>query len=396
MIRRRKPIPPAARLLAALFAVLGSPLAMGGCSFEPKSMDDEEFWESGYKVLMGGDFGFADTYREGVDSARKSGYDRPLQKLTPFLAAADFSIVNLETPVADLDIKPYRAKKKLVHLGRPWVYKKYLKKYDVNAVGLANNHTMDCGPEGLSQTLKTMDDIGVPRFGAGMNAEEAGRPFVKEIGVGKNRFKLAVFTASEYHGTEESLKRESRFSFGDRPGVYPLWSKQPGGMIKKFRKENTKSFIVVFPHWGLNYEWKHRQQTKIGEVLLDSGADIIIGHGGHLVQEVEKYKNKWIVYSLGNFMFNTSGRYKKKHAWPYSVVSFLRFSFSGSKLNCRFRLYPVFCDNLRTKYQTRPVNEKEFLQVIELLKKRSGKAFPTDLTTGKDKLGRYLEGVVIP
>ena len=123
----------------------------------------------------------------------------------------------------------------------------------------------------------------------------------------------------------------------------------------------------------------------MAEKLVDAGADIIIGHGGHLIQEIEKYNDKWIIYSLGNFVFNSPGRYEKENAWPYSVISILRFSFKNNKLNARVRLYPIVTDNLVTNYQTHPVDEKDFNKTIELLTDKSASSKASLSNTGKGK-----------
>jgi hypothetical protein len=81
-------------------------------SFKLKPLDDKEFWESGYKVLFAGDFSYGDTYEQGNEINKKHGYDYSLAKIAPFLNSADYSIVNLETPITDIDIKPYKNLKK--------------------------------------------------------------------------------------------------------------------------------------------------------------------------------------------------------------------------------------------------------------------------------------------
>jgi poly-gamma-glutamate capsule biosynthesis protein CapA/YwtB (metallophosphatase superfamily) len=383
---------------AAAASVVFSCLVGACCSSsKAKTFDDKEFWDTGFKVLLGGDFCFGDTYKEGKAALKKNGYDYPFEKIAPFLNAADFSVVNLETPITDVDFEPYKGSKKWVHRGEVAVYPKYMKKYRINAVSLANNHSMDCGVEGLLQTIKILDDNAVSRFGAGVDSDEAGKPLTKDIAIGKKHFELAVFAAYEHRKKKDDKEYSSRFASPDAPGVNPLSPKDMGDSIGKYRKNHTDAFIIVFPHWGSNYAWKSKDQTKIGEELIDSGADIVVGHGAHLMQEIEKHKDKWIVYSLGNFMFNSPGRYQKKDRWPYSEISVLRFSFDNAKLNCRLRLYPVVSDNLLTNYQTRPVDEKDFDKAVDLLKDQSDRSdiFSSDLAMGKDKLGFYLEAVVL-
>ena len=72
-----------------------------------------------------------------------------------------------------------------------------MKKYRINAVSLANNHIMDCGVEGLLETMKILDSNSILRIGAGSNADEAAMPLIKDIAIGKDHIKLAVFAAYE-------------------------------------------------------------------------------------------------------------------------------------------------------------------------------------------------------
>jgi hypothetical protein len=91
--------------IALLFLCL---LTACNSSFQLKPLDDKKFWESGYKVLFAGDFSYGDTYEQGNAINKKHGYDYSLSKIAPFLNSVDYSIVNLETPITDVDIKPYK------------------------------------------------------------------------------------------------------------------------------------------------------------------------------------------------------------------------------------------------------------------------------------------------
>ena len=382
-----------------IFAALFFVCLLTACSslIQAKRFDNDEFWESGHKILFGGDFSYGDTYKEGKETNEKYGYDYSFTKVAPFLNLADYSIVNLETPITDVDIEPYKKLKTWVHRGEPAVYSQYMKKYSINAVSLANNHARDCGVEGLSETIMILDSNLISHVGAGSNDDEAAAPLIKDIIIGKDRIKLAVFAAYEDRYKKNSTESSSIFAAVDQPGVNLLAPEKIAKRIKEFRDTNPNGFVVVFPHWGSNYAWKSRSQTDLAEKLIAAGADIVMGHGAHLIQEIEKYKDKWIIYSLGNFVFNSPGRYEQKDAWPYSAIMLLRFSFENNKLKANFRLYPIITDNLVTNYQTHPVDEKDFNKIIELLMEKSAgsKALLSSMVKGRDKLGFYLEGIVL-
>ena len=291
---------------AAIFLFL---LTACSPSLSTKRAGDDEHRTKGYRILFGGDFSYGDTYEEGRKIIEQYGYDYSMNKISPFLNEADLSIVNLETPLTAVDIRPYIKLKRWVHRGDPDVYPGYMKKYRINAVSLANNHTMDCGIEGFLETLKVLDSASIYRIGAGLNAAEAANPLIKEIVIGNEHIKLALFAAYEdRRKISEALNPV--FASDKKPGVNLLAPEKIADDIRSFKEKNANGFVVVFPHWGSNYAWKSQSQTDLAEKLIDAGADIIIGHGAHMLQEIERYKDKFIIYSLGNSVFNTPGRYK--------------------------------------------------------------------------------------
>ena len=370
------------------------------CSYsvQIKSTDNNGFWASGYKILLGGDFSYCDTYKEGRKTNDKYGYDYSFSKVAFFLNSVDYSIINLETPVTSVAIEPYLNLKRWVHRGDLTIYPQYIKKYRINAVALANNHSMDCGNEGLLETLQILNSNDILCFGAGSNAGEAATPLIKDIIIGEKHIKLAVFAAYEDRYQRNSFAFPSDFASPAQAGVNLLAPEKIAALIKEFKKNNPDGFVVVFPHWGSNYAWKSQNQTDLAKNLIDAGADIIIGHGAHIMQEIEKYKDKWIIYSLGNFVFNSPGRYQDNGAWPYSAILILSFSLENNKTNSSFRLYPIITDNLLTNYQTHPVDEKDFNKLMDTLKNKtadSGDLF-SYLIKGKDEFGFYLEGVLFP
>mgnify|MGYP000232600171 CR=1 FL=1 len=117
----------------------------------------------------------------------------------------------------------------------------------------------------------------------------------------------------EYYGTQYGLGDESvlikeignkKVGFiGINDTNYPLDSSKVVGLIKNI--ENKADHIIVNIHWGQEYELEaHARQKFLAYEMVDAGADVIIGHHPHVIQEVEVYKNKPIFYSLGNFVFD--------------------------------------------------------------------------------------------
>jgi poly-gamma-glutamate capsule biosynthesis protein CapA/YwtB (metallophosphatase superfamily) len=109
----------------------------------------------------------------------------------------------------------------------------------------------------------------------------------------------------------------------------------------------------------------------MAHAIVDAGADLVLGHGAHMLQELELYHGKWIVYSLGNFVFQSRGRYQEKGVDAFSLVARLDVAEFDGGLHTILRLYPIACDNQVTNYQSYPVRQGEFQELSSLLLQRS-------------------------
>jgi poly-gamma-glutamate capsule biosynthesis protein CapA/YwtB (metallophosphatase superfamily) len=374
-----------------------------------------------FKILFVGDISFAENYvlhdssesKSGINVIEQYGRDYFFENIKHALFDADLVIANLETPLVDIKNtqRPYfsyssRYNKKEGRF-QHWSDSKktpiYLKKYNISTVCLANNHMLDFGIEGLYQTLDTLDNYRIKFFGAGYNRKQARTPFIKEIVVGKKIVKLIVFSAFEYRKAYDI--DFSFYASSSKGGVNQLSLTAITKKIKEIRENTDDTFIVIFPHLSgaRNYGWKTDRQTEMGHKLIDAGANLVIGHGPHNLQQIEKYKDHWIVYSLGNFVFNSRGAYDKYNAPPHGLVAKLIFSdrqnnnimqdISNNPITKYMRLYVTVIDNKRTNFQTRFVNEKEFEFVYKSLisNKDIWKPSEDETKTGIDNIGRYIE-----
>jgi poly-gamma-glutamate capsule biosynthesis protein CapA/YwtB (metallophosphatase superfamily) len=197
---------------------------------------------------------------------------------------------------------------------------------------------------------------------------------------------------------EHRDRYDRKFAFyaaAGRPGVNRLDADRLAAQIRRIKRGPSAPFVVVTPHWGLDYSRRRKLEEKTARAAIDAGADLVIGHGAHHCQTVERYKKRWILYNIGNFMFNSPGRYAEKdsHATSLVVRLGLRPAGSGSATVASLRCYPIFTDNLRSAYRSRPVSAREFQRVRELLARTSPDAagFRRGVRAGRDRLGRYLE-----
>lgn len=346
--------------------------------------------------LLGGDFCFAETYQTRLEDKgeinilKTYGYDYSLQAIAPLLARTDLSIVNLETPLTDLSDPPFSENEKYkIHKGDIIQNPLILNKYKISVVSLANNHTMDFGHEGLLQTFQVLTDHGIHFFGAGKNEKEASEPYQFNFQFGNKILPIVVIA-----GLDFSKKYDEQYQFyadSNAAGVNAFTQNSVIAQISENRKVHPEAFIIVFPHWFVNYDWITPEQTELVHAMIDAGADIVIGHGTHMFQEIERYKNKWIIYSLGNLMFNSPGRYQKKEANPYSCAALVESECSHKCVAMQMKLYFILSDNRKTNYQPRFLKKREMKEALALLKGHTlNSKYGEDYEKGRDKIGYFI------
>ena len=165
----------------------------------------------------------------------------------------------------------------------------------IDVASVASTHIGDGGRAGILQTIASLKKYGIVPFGAGPDLAAARTPAVFEMG----GVKVAILgydgISSKYYGATDT-------TIGDAPlnGTYikadVAAARAAGAQV-----------VIVFPHWGIEYTFGPSQvQQRLGHLMIDAGADLVIGNHPHWVQSVEIYKGKPIWYSLGNFTFDQS------------------------------------------------------------------------------------------
>ena len=357
---------------------------------EPPTLVDERVACS---VLFGGDTSFGENYQArlaakgGTDILQEHGYDYSLQRLTPLLRACDHTVLNLETPVTNLTASPLAGRKTYVHHADVEKTPAALARHGVTAVSLANNHAMDYGADGLQQTRRILQVRGVATCGAGMDDARAAAPWSRTLAVGDHQVRLVV--AAGFACGQAYADKFDCCAGAGKPGVNRWTPARAGEQIRALRHEHPQAFIVAFPHWGPNYAWATARQRTLARALVAGGADLVLGHGAHRLQECEQIDGRWVVYGLGNFMFNSPGRYDKLDAPPYSLAARLCLAPAADGTDFSLRLYPIYSDNRRTGYRPRFVTLEEFSRVRRLLAERSHPSQPP-LPAVRDDVGRCL------
>lgn len=350
-----------------------------------------------YRILVLGDFHFGESYgRAGARILADKGYEHSLKYLRPFAEEADHFIVNLEAPTVDPQKhpSPLRGKKTYIHWADPVRSPIELKKAGVDAVSLANNHTVDHGVEGLLSTFKYLSEVGIPWFGAGETLKEAKKPYVISLP------ELVGGGEIQFHGSfQYSKSHDESFGFyakADTPGCASL--SRAALKNRDILEGAEQAFHIAFPHWGANYKWSGIGQRNLSALLLEQGHNLILGHGSHCIQELEHTDNRWVAYGIGNGNFQSGGRFKKyvdeNGILPMGAWAMLHVDLKGTgDRRIHLRLYPVYSDNNETDFQPKPVSETDFRNAISTLRKASldsGRFDNSYRDFGRDELGWYI------
>ena len=227
---------------------------------------------------------------------------------------SDVVLGNLEIPLTTSTTKTSR--KTLEELKRKdqWILKgdpnhvPFLKSTGISMVSLANNHAMDYGPKGLNQMMNGLDRAKISHAGAGQSAVEAMAPTIVKTRQG---VRVALLSVLGFQTTKALLKTTPATLTSPGIGVLNLRGTFGPAIQKKLkgwigRAHQNADIVVVAIHWGV--ERKHvpnPYQVQLGRLLIDSGADIVWGNHPHVLQGAEMYKDKLIMYSMGNFISNT-------------------------------------------------------------------------------------------
>ncbi len=222
----------------------------------------------------------------GIQGVLDDGYRKLIEE-------SDFFFVNEEFPFSNRGIQ---APDKQFTFRLPPEKVSILKEMGVDGVSLANNHALDFGVDALLDTCDTLDEAGILRTGAGKNLDEAKKAVEIEL----QDKKIAIIGATRVIPVAEWA------THGDDPGMLATYD--PAILLEEIETlDEIHDFVIVFVHWGVERaERPEDYQRNMGKMYIDAGADLVIGAHPHVLQGVEYYNGKPIVYSLGNFVFGSS------------------------------------------------------------------------------------------
>jgi poly-gamma-glutamate capsule biosynthesis protein CapA/YwtB (metallophosphatase superfamily) len=208
-------------------------------------------------------------------------------------AAADVVVVNLESP---LSTSGTARGNKSVYLRSDPANVSILERLSATVACLANNHICDYGEEALAETLGVLSDRGIRATGAGHDLAEAEAPVILDV----NGLRLGILAGG-------SREIQTVAAGKDHCGAAVIDGDRMVERIRRLKAETD--VVVVAVHWGYtNYHRPLPRDVALGRRLIDAGAALVLGHHPHVVQGVLRYGGGAIVFSMGNFIFDTYTR----------------------------------------------------------------------------------------
>lgn len=266
------------------------------------------------QLLITADFCPINRIKNFID---KADYSSIYNDFIPIIKNTDIAITNLECPIIN------KAKKRIKTGPNLTASKGALDALTYggfNIVTLANNHILDYGEEGLTETMEYCTKSNIDFVGVGSNINEARKPLYKTLN--NTTIGIINFCENEWSTTN-----------GELMGANPLNIVNNFYDIKKAKSKADHVFVII--HGGHeHYQLPSPRMQKTYRFFIEAGADIVIGHHTHCFSGYEKYRDKLIFYSLGNFIFDWKN--KRDCLWNkgYAVL------FTINKKNISFTLYP--------------------------------------------------------
>ena len=259
------------------------------------------------------------------------------QNVNPVFSKDDVTIVNFEGTLTDSE---YRADKQFAFKADK-SYVNILTEGSVEAVNLANNHSKDYGEESYTDTIAALDEAGIANFGYDRTAMME----IKGVKVGL----VGTYVLAEGIGVKDSMVTN----------------------IQSLKAQGAQLVIVSF-HWGEEKAaYPGEVQKELAHAAVDQGADLVIGHHPHVLQGIEKYNGRNIVYSLGNFCFGGN-------SYPSDMDTIIfqqTFTFEGGEqkeddvtniIPCRISSADGY-----NNYQPTPAEGEEADRILQKLEERS-------------------------
>lgn len=251
-------------------------------------------------LVFGGDLLFDDSYAILSTYKSRGGQitDGFSQELVDYMRSADVCMMNNEftyttggTPTPGKQYT-FRSNPSNVSI---------LNEMGVDLVSLANNHAYDYGEVSIKDTMETLRNAQIAYVGAGYNKEEAMKPVYYII----NDTRIAIVSATQI---EQLDNPDTKGATENSAGVFRCWNDDSVLDVLRMAKENS-DFVIFYVHWGTESTTElNWGQTDYVKKYVEAGADVIIGDHAHVLQKIDLVEGTPVIYSVGNFWFNSKKR----------------------------------------------------------------------------------------
>jgi poly-gamma-glutamate synthesis protein (capsule biosynthesis protein) len=276
------------------------------------------------------------------------GSHYPFERVADLIKSADLAFGNLEMPILpDGQHEPYFPDV-CPDFHCPSLTAEALKVAGFDVLNLANNHMMDWGLAGLQETRARLDQAGLRAIGAGETLHDARKPAIL-VRRGLRIAFLGYGVPGPWNATST------------RPGVAPIDRDMILEDMRAIRDE--VDLLIVSLHTGLPSGYPNTEDRDLKRELVDYGADLILGHGPHVLQGIELYRDRVIAHSLGNFIIDlSSGNIKEEARFLQpqreSIILSVTLATNGTpEVNCD----PVIISDT---YQTVPADPQDAAHIL--------------------------------
>lgn len=314
-------------------------LIISGMFFSSKLIIQNENNKTNNNVIIGfmGDVMIGRLVNETI---KTRGYKYPWGNVLRTIQKNDINIINLETTLT----RSEKIIPKVFNFKSDSQNIKVLKKAHITLVNLANNHSLDFSSDGLFETIDVLDDAGILHVGAGKNEQEAKKVIIIE----KNGIKIGVIGYTDNEPTWKATPAKEGTNYiavGDIE------------TIKKDIQEvrNNVDILIATIHWGPNMRLKPSSDfVNFAHHMIDAGIDIIHGHSAHVIQGIEIYKNRIIMYDTGDFIDD----YAVDPVLRNDLSFLFKITIEDKKIK-EINLIPVKISNMQVNLATG--NDKKFI-----------------------------------
>lgn len=258
-------------------------------------------------------FGYSNSFNDYLD---RYGYSYFFSNVKDIFLEDDITVANLETTFTNSSIK----KEKKFNFKAPPEYVNVLTNGNIEAVNIANNHIFDYNEVGYNDTINVLNNGGINYFGF-----------------------------DNYYIYE---KDNVKIGFAGIFCIESLCIDQVDKVIEYFKEKDVNSIILSF-HWGLEKNYKQSSiQIDLAHYAIDKGVELVLGHHPHVLQGIELYKDKYIVYSLGNFSFGGNKNPVDKDTMIFNI----EFNYkNGDVVNTVINIYPASISSLSNINDYKPM-----------------------------------------